>query len=517
MLDEVRKFGFVCIVGAGPGDPALLTLKAKNYLERADVVVYDRLVPTSILAFARPDAELIYAGKEPDGESVSQDWVNEVLISKALEGKFVVRLKNGDPFVFGRGAEEVEALVNSGIPYEIVPGVSSAFAVPAYAGIPLTDRRFSSSFVVTVGRNSPLNENGQRANLKQLAVADTVIVLMGVGEIEKVVRKLLEGGKSPQTLAAMIEWGTTSRQKVIATTLGELVHYAKAENIRPPSVLIVGDVVHLREKLAWYERKPLFGKCISLTCLDEGDQKIAQWFERLGAEVIRLPLLWTKRETSLRAKSNLDKNSLSGSDWLVFACPHSVEAFVKFAMSENIDLRTFAKMRFAAVEKRTAQALAKLCISPDAVIKRGDFTEFKAKVLDNGTNDQGVKKLLRFLVWHSCQTLTELVEQLRKLGEEVEEVAVGWGEFETATKDFLSLLLKEPVDTFVFTQPCAVYKLAKVTSLDQLTSRVSKFVAFGEDTAMALQQFGFIPDLVAETHNLEALLASNLASTLSTP
>jgi len=279
--------GFVWLVGAGPGDASLLTLRAKECLKRADVVIYDRLVAPSVLSFARPNAELIYAGKEPEGEKTSQAWINETMIAKAREGKKVVRLKNGDPFVFGRGAEEAEALADAGVPFEIVPGVSSAFAVPAYAGIPLTDRRFASSFAVGVGKSA--EEGNGSVDFCKLAQADTVVALMAVGELEKVIAQLMEGGKSPKTPAALIEWGATPKQKVTVDQLKDLPSIARSKNVRPPAVLVVGEVVKFRDRLAWYERKPLFGKRVLLPCIDP-ENELASDLENLGAEVVRLPV-----------------------------------------------------------------------------------------------------------------------------------------------------------------------------------------------------------------------------------
>jgi len=282
-----KPLGFVWLVGAGPGDASLLTLKAKECLKRADVVIYDRLVAPSVLSFARPDAELIYAGKEPGGEKTSQAWINETMVAKAREGKKVVRLKNGDPFVFGRGAEELEALAEAGVPFEIVPGVSSAFAVPAYAGIPLTDRRFASSFAVGVGKSA--EEGNDSVDFCKLAQADTVVALMAVGELEKVIAQLMEGGKSPKTPAALIEWGATPKQRVTIAQLKDLPSIARSKNVRPPAVLVVGEVVRFRDKLAWYERKPLFGKRVLLPCIDP-ENELASDLEDLGAEVVRLPV-----------------------------------------------------------------------------------------------------------------------------------------------------------------------------------------------------------------------------------
>lgn len=514
-MSEIEKTcGFVCIIGAGPGDAGLLTLKAKRFLELADVVVYDRLVSPSVLAFVRPDAELIYAGKTPDGEGVSQDWVNEILVSKALEGKFVVRLKNGDPFVFGRGAEEIEALVNAGIPFEIVPGVSSAFAVPAYAGIPLTDRRLSSSFVVTVGRNSPLTENGKRASLNQLVKADTVVILMGVGELDKVVRKILEGGKSPETPSAIIEWGTTSRQKVVVAPLGDLVANAKAKGIAPPAVLVVGDVVRMREKLAWYERKPLFGKRVAVTCLDEQDDEIAFRLETLGAEVVRLHFLKPVNENRLCYSYRVDKDSLLSCSWLIFACPHSVRAFLHWMRQAGLDLRTFARTKIAAVGKRTFEALTRFCITPDITLGESESPNSVTDLLFGEEMCEG-KDYLSFSIWHGCQNLIELANWLKNLEAKVYEVELGCNEIEPIIQNLLKRLLKDPVDLFVFTNPCAVFKLAQ--SIETLSLGEAMFVALGEDTGLALRQLGFSPTIFASADEFGILFKSPILAPLLAP
>jgi uroporphyrinogen III methyltransferase/synthase len=240
-------------VGAGPGDPGLITVKGLNYLRQADVVIYDRLVDESILSEVRPDAEKIYVGKSSDHHTLEQSEINRLLTDKAREGKRVVRLKGGDPFVLGRGGEEAEALVQNRIPFEVVPGVSSAVAVPAYAGIPVTHRNVASSFTVVTGHKAS-GKSGPKIAWDQLSTAtDTLVVLMGIGNLASVVNELIKNKKPPMTPVAVITHGTTDRQCCVTGTLQDIVEKVKAENLEPPSVVVIGDVVKFRDQLGWFE------------------------------------------------------------------------------------------------------------------------------------------------------------------------------------------------------------------------------------------------------------------------
>jgi uroporphyrin-III C-methyltransferase len=244
--------GKVFLVGAGPGDPKLFTLKAVEVLREADVVVYDRLVSTEVLKFAPDDAEKIYVGKSSDKHALSQEKINELLVNKALDGKTVVRLKGGDPFVFGRGGEEAEALANSGIVFEVVSGVTSAVAAPAYAGIPLTHRDYASSVAVVTGHQAA--DAGAPIDWGRLAGSvDTIVVLMGVGSLESTVKGLVAGGLSADMSVAVIEWGTTEKQRVLFGTLGTIAEEVRAKGVKPPAVIVIGEVVNLGSKLSWFK------------------------------------------------------------------------------------------------------------------------------------------------------------------------------------------------------------------------------------------------------------------------
>jgi uroporphyrinogen III methyltransferase/synthase len=247
------KVGKVYLVGAGPGDPGLLTVKGLDCLRRADVVIYDRLIDESILHEARPEAEKIYVGKASSHHTLEQETINHLLIQKAREGKVVVRLKGGDPFVLGRGGEEAEALAENHIPFEVVPGVSSAVAVPAYAGIPVTHREVASSFTVVTGHKASDRGEPNIAWDKLATGTDTLVILMGIGNLAYVVDQLIKNNKPPSTPAAVITHGTTGRQRCVTGTLQDIVAKVKSEDLKPPSVVVVGDVVQLRKHLRWFD------------------------------------------------------------------------------------------------------------------------------------------------------------------------------------------------------------------------------------------------------------------------
>lgn len=502
------KNGFVWIVGAGPGDARLLTLKAKECLEQADVIVYDRLVTPSVLSLARPDAELIYAGKTPNGERTPQEWINEVLVNMAKEGKKVVRLKNGDPFVFGRGAEEAEALADAGIPFEIVPGVSSAFAVPAYAGIPLTDRRFASQFSVGTGKSAEREGKKSNSDFRQLAKADTVVALMAVGELEEVVSQLIEGGKSPDTLAAIIEWGATPHQKVLVAELGNLPSEARKQNVKPPAVLIVGEVVRLREKLIWYERKPLFGKRILFPCTDE-TKDLASKLEDLGAEVVRLPvakIATRKNEASLQRAV---KETLDGShNWVLFTDELGVHISFERVKRNGSDLKTSTLVKFAAVNQELKDASINSGIHPDLSLgrrKSANGSKVIVKINGNGRKSKRVEKLLALeSVCSSKVQADELYRFKMRLGEGHTYTIVP----NLLSSSFLDAVLKEPIHIVVF----ASAPLAK-SFFGVLGNKRAKRVlenaevwVVGSSTEQFCRQQGVKPSAVMVAHTFDGLL-----------
>src|SRR4030042_1198143 len=282
------KRGKVYLVGAGPGDPALITVKGLECLRKADVVIYDWLIDDSLLEEASPDAEKIYVGKGRGCHAMEQKEINLLIVSKAREGKAVARLKGGDPFVLGRGGEEAEILAANHVPFELVPGISSAYAVPAYAGIPVTHRGLASSFTVITGHEDPEKGKSSISWDKLSTGSDTLVFLMGMANMAHIVKQLIQNGRSPSTPVAVISQGTSPKQRTITGTLENIAGKAKKENFEPPSVIVVGEVVGLREKLRWFDNLPLFGKRILVTRAEHQAKELSQLLLSRGALPVQM-------------------------------------------------------------------------------------------------------------------------------------------------------------------------------------------------------------------------------------
>ncbi len=350
----MRK-GKVYIVGAGPGDIGLLTVKGLKCLQKAEVVVYDFHLNARILNYINHDAEFIYAGKRGGQHTMTQGEINCSLIEKAKQGKVVCRLKGGDPFVFGRGGEEAEALANEDIEFEIVPGVSSAVAAPAYAGIPLTHRDYSSSFAVVPGYEDPTKKESAIDWAKLSTGVGTIVFLMTVKNLPYVCRTLIENGRSPETPVAVIRWGTRPDQTTLVSNLKNISLLVKEQEIKPPAVMVVGDVVKLREKLRWYEKKPLFGQRILVTReRSDGLDRL----EELGAEIIEFPTIRVvPPEDWKELDAAIDK--IQSYHWLIFTSINGVEFFFKRLLQNDKDIRDLKGIKICAVGIKTASEIKK--------------------------------------------------------------------------------------------------------------------------------------------------------------
>lgn len=335
--------GKVYLVGAGPGDPKLITVRGLQCLEECEVVVYDRLASPRLLRYVKPGAERIYVGKLPDRHTMKQEEINQLLVDLALEGKIVTRLKGGDPTIFGRVGEEAELLYDNGIEFEIVPGITSAIAVPAYAGIPVTHRDMASSLSIITGHESPDKLDRSIHWDKVTNATGTLIFLMGVAKIGYISDQLMKHGKPPQTPVALIRWGTRVEQRTIVGTLETIEGIVKAANFQPPAVIVVGDVVLQREKLKWYENKPLFGLRILVTRARAQASELAEQIETLGGEPCEFPVIETIEPTDPVVVANL-KEQLEQAEqyeWLMFTSVNGVEYFFEWLRKFNIDIRRF--------------------------------------------------------------------------------------------------------------------------------------------------------------------------------
>jgi uroporphyrinogen III methyltransferase/synthase len=367
-----KKTGIVYLVGAGPGDIGLLTVKGLRCLQKAEVVIYDFHLNAQILNYISQKAEFIYAGKRGGHHTMSQDEINRVIIEKASEGKVVCRLKGGDPFIFGRGGEEAWEVARAGIPFEVVPGVSSSVAAPAYAGIPLTHRLYSSSFAVIPGYEDTTKEESS-INWAQLATGvGTLVFLMAVKNIDGLTKKLIMHGRAPETPVAVVRWGTRSDQKTIISTLKEIADRVREKDIKPPAVMVVGDVVRLRDELNWYEKKPMFGQRILVTREHTGGFEI---LEDLGAEVIQFstieiipPETWDELDRTI--------DRIKDYQWLIFTSANGVKFFFARLFEKGIDIRELRGIKICAIGTKTAGALQHLGIRVDMIPE-----EFKAEGL----------------------------------------------------------------------------------------------------------------------------------------
>ena len=407
------KRGKVYLVGAGPGDLGLMTQKGLSCLEQADVVIYDRLIDEQLLDSVPPKAERLYVGKAAGEHTSSQVEINRLLVEKAKEGKTVVRLKGGDPYVLGRGGEEAEVLVANHIPFEVVPGVTSSVAVPAYAGIPLTHRRLASSFAVITGHQV---RGKSSINWEKLATAvDTLVFLMGMKNLPEIVDRLIEHGRPPDTPVAVIREGTRPSQKTVVGSLQDIVAKVKEQRLTPPAVIVVGEVVRLRDKLRWFDNRPLFGKRILVTRARHQAGALSRLLIERGAQPVELPAISIQKIAGRELDDAIA--NLSSYHWLVFTSSNGVAAFFERLRVLNLDARALSGLKIGAIGPATAKALRAKGINPDYVPE-----VYSSEGLIAGLESQAVGGK-RFLLPRADIADNELADGLTGLGAEVHEIA----------------------------------------------------------------------------------------------
>ena len=475
----------VYLVGAGPGDAGLLTLKAREVLELADLVIYDRLADDSILNFCA-GAKKIYVGKSAGKHTLNQTEINQLLVKETRENKIVVRLKGGDPFVFGRGGEEALYLRENNLSFEIIPGVTSAIAVPAYAGIPVTHRGIATNFAVVTGHEDPTKPEST-INWEKISTAvDTLIFLMGVANLPQIVEKLIEHGRNPNTPAALIRWGTKSNQEVFVTTLAE----APNAKILPPAIFIVGEVVNLREQLKWFEKKILFGKKILVTRTRTQASKLSSALKNLGAEVIECPTIKIVPPSDNFRQLDAAIKNLHKFDWIIFTSANGVEKFFERLKVHGLDARALKKV--AAIGSATAEKLLSFGIIAD-VVPKNFVAESLAEALKIFV---GGKKILLARAEEAREILPET---LKIFGAEV-TIAPAYQTLPEVAKqiDF------DSIDLVTFTSSSTVKNFVAAYGVDAL-KKISS-AAIGTITAQTLQNFGVTPAVVAEEFTIEGLV-----------
>jgi uroporphyrinogen III methyltransferase/synthase len=496
------KAGKVYLVGAGPGDPALITIKGLECLKKADVIIYDRLLDDSLLDLVDSAAERIYVGKTAGEHTKPQDEINRLLVAKAREGKTIVRLKGGDPFVLGRGGEEATFLAHNSIPFEVVPGVTSAVAVPAYAGIPVTQRGIASSFAVVTGHEDPSKDDSS-INWEKLATGvDTLIFLMGMKNLPEIVSRLIEFGRPLDTPVAVIKEGTKPNQKTIIGSLEDIVKKVKKQRLSPPAVIVIGEVVKLRDRLRWFDNRPLSGKRILVTRARHQASALSQLLAERGAEPVELPAIDIQPITDSkeldRAISNLKRYH-----WVIFTSVNGVAAFWQRLNNLKLDSRALSGRQIGAIGPATAEALASRGVTPDYVPEIYTTEGILAGLGQRDIVGQ------RFLLPRADKADKALVQGISNLGAEVHEVTAyhtlpASGSIAEARRRLVS----GKIDVITFTSSSTVTNLVAAFQDEPLPVNQVKIACIGPRTAEAATGTGLKVDILASEQTISGLVAA---------
>jgi len=494
--------GKIYLIGAGPGDPGLITVKAAECIKTADVVVYDYLAAPALLSYAREDAEIIYVGKKGGDHTLTQDKINELLAQKGEEGHVVARLKGGDPFIFGRGGEEAEFLIQRNIDFEVVPGVTSAVAAPAYAGIPLTHRDYTSSVSLITGHEDPLKETSSIQWDCFAKSGSTLVFLMGVKNLPNIVTQLTANGKSPQTPVALVRWGTTTQQETVSGTLENIVEKVKEARLKPPAIIVVGEVVSLRENMKWFENKPLFGKKIVVTRARVQASGLVDKLRQLGAHCVEIPTIKVVAPEDNTPLVDAVK-SLDQYEWIIFTSVNGVKYFFKTLFAQGLDVRALGNHQFACIGPVTRDELEKFGIISDVLPKT-----YRAESVVDAFKDRGISDK-KILLPRAMEARTILPEELRNMGAHVHEVtAYETQQVSNAKNELMALLKDGEIDMVTFTSSSTVKNFMALIPEQDRAPLLSKVIhacigPITEDTAISL---GLAPQIVADTYTIDGLV-----------
>ena len=491
----------VYLVGAGPGDPGLITVKGKECIQTADVIIYDYLASPALLRHAPPNTEMIYVGKKGGDHTLSQDGINALIVEKSKEGLTVCRLKGGDPFIFGRGGEEAEVLVSKGIPFEVVPGVTSAVAAAAYAGIPLTHRKLTATLAFVTGHEDP-HKAESSIDWESLARGiGTLVFFMGVKNLPDITQKLIANGKSPDTPVALIRWGTTPGQKTVTGNLDNISERVKEAGLKAPAIIVVGQVVDLRKTLKWFETRPLLGKRIIVTRAREQASDLVRQLSDLGAECLEYPTIKIVPAENLKPMDEALKN-LSAYDWIVFTSVNGVKFFFDRLFETGLDVRDLNHIRTAAIGPATAERLLKFGLKSDIIPKNyraeSVVEAFRKEKLDG-------KKIL---LPRAGEARPVLPVELRNMGAEVHEITAYLTEKVRDNADLLvSQLEEETIDMITFTSSSTVNNFKSLLPPDKFTQLIdgAKIASIGPITTDTAAESGFEVDITAESYTIPGL------------
>lgn len=493
--------GKVYLVGAGPGDPGLITVRGLECLSKADVVIYDYLASPVLLGNVREDAEIIYVGKKGGDHTLSQEKINDLIVQKALKGVNIVRLKGGDPFIFGRGGEEAEKLSTQKIPFEIVPGVTSAIAGPAYAGIPLTHRKYTSTLAFVTGHENP-DKAESSINWQSLAHGiGTIVFLMGVKNLSNIVRRLMDAGKSPDTPVALVRWGTTPKQEVVTGILSNIVEHAKAAKIKAPAIIVVGEVVNFRRTMSWFENRPLLGKTIIITRARAQASGLVAQLGALGAQCLEFPTIKIEPVADITPlNSAIDR--LKTYNWLIFTSVNGVDSFFKQLYEKGLDARALFHLQIAVIGPATQKKLLDFGIQADLMPKN-----YQAESVVEAFAAFDIKGK-QILLPRAKEARPILPVELIKLGAGVDEIAV----YQTRqVKDdaahLITRLQQGSVDLITFTSSSTVRnfkKLLPVDSFYELLEGVT-IASIGPITTQTAIDLGFNVKITAKEFTISGL------------
>ena len=483
----------VYLVGAGAGDAGLLTLKAREILEVAEVVIYDRLADEKILKYVPATAEKIYVGKSAGRHTLRQEEINKLLVEKAASKNFVIRLKGGDPFVFGRGGEEALILRENNIDFEIISGVTSAVAVPAYAGIPVTHRGVATSFAVVTGHEDPAKSESS-INWEKISTAvDTLIFLMGIANLPQITAKLIEHGRAKNTPAAVIRNGTKNFQQVLISTLENISAEVAEKNIQPPAIFIVGEVVNLRENLKWFDTKILFGKKIVVTRTREQASKLSTQLENLGAEVLEFPTIKITAPSDNFKSLDAAISDIKNFDWIIFTSANGVEKFFERLKFFKLDARALSNAKIAVIGSATAEKLSNFGILADLIPEK-----FCAESLIDALKNSVAGKNILIARAEVAREILPL--ELENFGANVTSAAA----YKTIPANNAEKINFAEVDLITFTSSSTVENFVKAAGIEPLQKITT--AAIGTITAQTLKNFGVNTDIIAKEFTIAGLV-----------
>ncbi len=503
-----KQPGIVFLIGAGPGDPGLITVRGRDCIARADVVVYDYLASPALLAHAQPAAERIYVGKKGGDHTLPQEGINALIVEKARAGHTVARLKGGDPFIFGRGGEEAEVLIEAGIPFEVVPGVTAAIGASAYAGIPLTHRDYTSDVAFVTGHEDP-TKAASSIDWKALAAGiGTLVFFMGVKNLPTIADRLVGGGRAPETPVAVIRWGTTPRQQTVTGTLATIVEETRRAGIKAPAIIIVGGVVKLRKTMQWFERRPLLGRRIVVTRAREQASDLVRRLSEAGADCIQFPTIqvappgdWSPVDRAIEA--------IEQYAWIVFTSVNGVDFFFRRLFEKGRDVRALGHLRTAAIGPATADRLRARGLNSDIVPQ-----SYRAESVVDAFAATDVAGQ-RILLPRAREARSVLPVELGRMGASVDEVTAY--ETKQATSDADDLIARldaGTVDMVTFTSSSTVknfHRLLPPDRVDRLLEGVT-IASIGPITSQTARELGLTVSIEAASYTIPGLVEAILAA-----